>query len=70
MIRTIIKVGNSEGITIPASTMRAYKLKAGDKVEVYISEPGGSVKDLELRKIAEKILQEYGRDLKNPKKHK
>lgn len=64
MIRKIIKVGNSEGITIPVSTMRAYKLKVGDKVEVYISEPGGSVKDLELRKVAEKILREYRQDLK------
>lgn len=48
MIRKIIKIGNSEGVTIPVSKMRAYKFKVGDKVEVYIGKPGSEVRFMEL----------------------
>lgn len=40
MIRKIIKIGNSEGVVIPASALRAHKLKIGDKVEIIIGPPG------------------------------
>lgn len=48
MIRKIIKIGNSEGVTIPVSTMKAYGLSVGKKVEILIGKPGGEVRYLEL----------------------
>ncbi len=48
MIRKIIKIGNSEGVTIPAPMMKAYGLSAGKRVEVLIGRPGGEVRYLEL----------------------
>lgn len=48
MIRKIIRIGNSDGVVIPASVMRAHKLKEGDQVEVIISPPGELAKQLEL----------------------
>ncbi len=68
MIRTIIKVGNSEGITIPVGELRAHKLKIGDKVEVYIGKPGERAKDLEFLRAAEKFLAEYQTALKKSSK--
>lgn len=65
MIRKIIKIGNSEGVTIPAAIMRNYKIKAGDKVEVYIGKPGEEVKYLELLKEFEDFKKQYGQTLKN-----
>lgn len=48
MIRKIIKIGNSDGVVIPASAMRAHKLKIGDKVEIIIGPPGDIASKLEF----------------------
>lgn len=48
MIRKIIRIGNSYGVTIPAAAMRAHKLNTGDRVEVLISPPGDIAKRLEF----------------------
>lgn len=48
MIRKIIKIGNSEGVVIPASALRAHKLKVGDKVEIIIGPPGDIAAKLEF----------------------
>lgn len=48
MIRKIVKIGNSDGVVIPAPVMRAHKLKAGDQVEVIIGPPGDIAKNLEF----------------------
>jgi len=47
MIRKIIKIGNSEGITIPVSAIKAHKLKVGDKIEVLLNPPGETARLLE-----------------------
>lgn len=64
MIRKIIKIGNSEGITIPVSTMRAYGLSAGKRVEVLIGKPGSEVHYLELLRDMEEYIKSRK---KNPK---
>ena len=48
MLRKIIKIGNSDGVTIPVSVMRAYGLSVGKRVEVMIGKPGGVVQYVEL----------------------
>jgi antitoxin component of MazEF toxin-antitoxin module len=55
MIRRIIKIGNSDGVIIPKQTLQALKLKNGDLVEVYISEPGGHLTQLELMRELSKL---------------
>ena len=64
MIRKIIKIGNSEGVTIPASVMRAYGLSAGKRVEVLIGKPGSEVRYLELLRDMEEFQK------RSKKKHK
>lgn len=65
MIRKIIKIGNSEGVTIPISTIRAYKLNVGDRVEVYIGKPDSELKDVELLREYENFRNKYHQDLRN-----
>ena len=48
MIRKIIKIGNSEGITIPVSTIKAHKLNVGDHIEVLLNPPGETARLLEV----------------------
>lgn len=65
MIRKIIKIGNSEGVTIPVSTMKAYKLRVGDRVEVYVGKPDSELKYVELLREYEDFRKKYGSALKN-----
>ena len=64
MIRKIIKIGNSEGVTIPASVMRAYGLSAGKRVEVLIGKPGSEVHYLELLRDMEEFTKSHSKKSK------
>ena len=65
MIRRIIKIGNSDGVTIPVSAMRAHKLSTGQKVEIFIGEPGREIRFLELMQELNKFEKQYDQALKN-----
>jgi antitoxin component of MazEF toxin-antitoxin module len=67
MIRKIIKIGNSDGIVIPVSVMRAHKLKEGDKVEIIISPPGEIARKLEFLQELEDFQKFRGRAAKRPR---
>ncbi|MEK7096179.1 MAG: hypothetical protein AAB896_02745 [Patescibacteria group bacterium] len=64
MIRKIIKIGNSEGVTIPVSTIKAYGLSVGKRIEVLIGNPGGEIYYLELLRDMEEFQK---RSQKKPK---
>ena len=64
MIRRIIKVGNSDGVVIPVSVIRAHGLKVGDQVEVIINPPGDIAKRLEFLQE----LEEFQRSRQRPPK--
>ena len=66
MIRKIIKVGNSDGVVIPASVMRAHKLKAGDRVEVIISPPGEIARRLEFLQELDDFRKHHAKAPRNP----
>lgn len=66
MIRKIIKIGNSEGVVIPAGVMRAHKLKEGDRVEVIISPPGVLAKQLEFLQDLEDFRKFRAQSVKQP----
>lgn len=62
MIRKIIKIGNSDGVIIPVSVMRAHKLKVGDQVEVIINLPGEIAKHLEFLQELEEFQKSRHRN--------
>lgn len=59
MIRKIIKIGNSDGVTIPASAMKAYGLKVGDRVEVFVARPGILAERLKLLDMVDEAPEDY-----------
>ena len=68
MIRKIIKIGNSEGVVIPASALRAHKLKIGDKVEIIIGPPGDIASKLEFLQELDDFRKFRGKPAKPPSK--
>lgn len=68
MIRKIIKIGNSDGVVIPASVMRSHKLKEGDRVEVIVSPPGEIARRLEFLQEIEDFRKHRARASKKPDK--
>ena len=68
MIRKIIKIGNSDGVVIPASVMRAHKLKVGDQVEVIVSPPGEIARRLEFLQELDDFRKFRNKPQKSPTK--
>jgi antitoxin component of MazEF toxin-antitoxin module len=68
VIRKIIKVGNSDGVVIPASVMRSHKLKSGDRVEVIVSPPGEIAVRLEFLQELEDFRKHRSKATKAPSK--
>ena len=66
MIRKIIRVGNSDGVVIPASVMRAHKLRVGDRVEVIVSPPGEIARRLEFLQELEDFRKHHAKPPKTP----
>lgn len=60
---TIIKIGDSAGITIPAKQLKKAGLKPGDEVE-YSYKPVTKSKDEVMQSYA-KFKSRYGQTLKN-----
>jgi antitoxin component of MazEF toxin-antitoxin module len=65
MIRKIIRIGSSRGVTIPKKELEQLDLKVGDTVEVYLSKSGELSEDLKVIREAKKFMEIYGEDLKN-----
>ncbi|MBI2588592.1 AbrB/MazE/SpoVT family DNA-binding domain-containing protein [Candidatus Saccharibacteria bacterium] len=66
MIRKIVRIGNSDGVVIPVSVMRAHRLKVGDRVEVIIGPPGEIAKRLEFLQELEDYRKFRGQAPKKP----
>ena len=52
MLKTITKVGNSQGLILDATLMDLTGLRAGDQVDVSVA-PGGSIILTPIRKAAD-----------------
>jgi antitoxin component of MazEF toxin-antitoxin module len=72
MIKTITKVGNSQGIIFDAALMELAHLKAGDKLNVEVHE-GGTLtltpirprpSRQEVSKVIKSTMKDYARTLK------
>jgi antitoxin component of MazEF toxin-antitoxin module len=72
MVKTISKVGNSQGIVFDAAFMELAHLKVGDKVNVEVNE-GGTITLTPLRprpsreeisKVIKSTMSDYARTMK------
>jgi antitoxin component of MazEF toxin-antitoxin module len=72
MVKTITKVGNSQGIIFDAALMELTHLKAGDEVNVEVHE-GGTITITPLRarptreevsRVVKKTMKDYARTMK------
>ena len=65
-IQKIVKIGSSDGITLPAKELKRENLKRGDEVEVIIR-PVSKVtaEDQQIIDAAKKILKTYKKDFTN-----
>jgi antitoxin component of MazEF toxin-antitoxin module len=51
MVKTITKVGNSQGLILDAALMELTGLRVGDQVDVSVA-PGGAIVVMPIRKAA------------------
>ena len=67
MIKTISKIGNSQGITFDSALMELARLKVGDAVDVVVHD-GGTITLTPLRpvitpdraaEVADKVIKDY-----------
>ncbi len=72
MVKTISKVGNSQGIMLDAAIMDLARLKVGDQVNLTVHE-GGAIYLTPVRPVVtpeeatqaiKKIMKDYGRTMK------
>ena len=72
MIKTITKVGNSQGIIFDAALLELARLRPGDQVNVEVHE-GGTITIMplhprrsreEVSKVIKSTMKEYGRTMK------
>lgn len=66
-IRKIVKVGSSEGVTLPTKELRRDNLKRGDEVEIIVRpvQKRTNVADQDVIAAAKSILHDYKQDFKN-----
>ena len=66
-IQKIVRIGSSDGVTLPAKELKREKLKRGDEVEVIVRPVSKSVRhdDQAVIDAAKKILKNYKQDFQN-----
>ncbi len=61
----IIKIGTSQGVTIPAKDLRALGATAGDELEIIVRKKASVATDAELIETANSLLERYKQDFSN-----
>lgn len=61
----IIKIGTSQGVTIPAKDLRAIGATAGDELEIIVRKKVSVATDTELIETANSLLKRYKQDFSN-----
>ncbi len=66
-IQKIVKIGSSDGVTLPAKELKRENMKRGDEVEVIVRpvQKHVSNSDQTIIDTAKKILEEYKQDFQN-----
>lgn len=65
--QTLISIGSSKGITLPAKDLKRAGIKTGDELEVIVRKRNNSDEagDSEVMDAAKKILHDYKKDFEN-----
>ncbi|MFZ1458295.1 MAG: AbrB/MazE/SpoVT family DNA-binding domain-containing protein [Candidatus Saccharimonadales bacterium] len=61
----LIKIGTSQGITLPAKELKALGVKPGEELEVIVRKKTTPISDGEVTNIASDILSRYKDDFHN-----
>jgi bifunctional DNA-binding transcriptional regulator/antitoxin component of YhaV-PrlF toxin-antitoxin module len=66
-IQTLINIGSSKGITLPAKDLKHAGIETGDELEVIVRKrtPQDSASNDEVMDAAKRILDEYRQDFEN-----
>lgn len=64
-IQKIVKIGSSEGVTLPAKELRRANLKQGDEVKVTVEPVATNAKHQKLMREYDAFVEQYGETLKN-----
>lgn len=64
-IQKIIKIGSSQGVTIPAKDLRALGVEAGDELEIIARPKLQQPSDADVTATANAILQRFDSDFKH-----
>lgn len=64
-IQKIIKIGSSQGVTIPAKDLRALGVEAGDELEIIARPKAKQPSDNDVVDTANALLQRFDSDFKN-----
>ena len=65
MVKNIIKIGSSAGVTIPKKELESKGLKIGDPIDFKYWPAHKSESQEELMKDYKKFVKQYGQTLKN-----
>lgn len=61
----VIKIGTSQGVTIPAKDLKALQVEAGDEVELVVRKKTTQSADTDVTAIASSLLDRYKQDFTN-----
>lgn len=64
-IQKIIKIGSSQGVTIPAKDLKALGVRAGDELEIVARSKTQHPTDTEAIETANALLERFDSDFKN-----
>ena len=65
--QSLVKIGSSKGVTLPAKELRRAGIDIGDELEVTVKKRTrvSDAKNSEVLSAAQKILKDYHQDFKN-----
>ena len=64
-IQKIIKIGSSDGVTLPAKELQRANLKTGDEVRLTVEAVKHDPQQAKLMREYDAFVQQYGATLKN-----
>lgn len=61
----VIKIGTSQGVTLPAKELKALGVQPGDELEVTVRKKIAHTSDGKVNKVASDLLERYKQDFTN-----
>lgn len=61
----VIKIGTSQGVTLPAKELKALDVQPGDELEVTVRKKVAHASDAKVNEVASRLLERYKQDFTN-----